>query len=152
EAIDQSIQHLQETDQQALTGIGKAFAGVQEYTAGLQQSAKDLVAFNDGLSSNLEQFQELFHHITEVTAGFGESSTKLNNNFDSLFSYFKKMDGKNERMAKAFEHTYERVKEVSEAQMDSLNHFEESVGELKSFTSSIMEEQQSIHNKFENIT
>src|SRR5699024_12488328 len=48
--------------------------------------------------------------------------------------------------------TYERVKEVSEAQMDSLNHFEESVGELKSFTSSIMEEQQSIHNKFENIT
>src|SRR5699024_9276693 len=152
EAIDQSIQHLQETNQQSLTGIENAFAGFQEYTAGLQQSAKDLAAFNDGLSSNLGEFQELFHHMKDVTDGFGESTTKLNNNFDSLFSYFKKMDGKNERMVKAFEHTYERVKEVSEAQMDSLNHFEESVGELKSFTSSIMEEQQSIHNKFENIT
>ncbi|QKY68667.1 MotA/TolQ/ExbB proton channel family protein [Lentibacillus sp. CBA3610] len=152
EAINQSIQHLQETNQQSLTGIEHAFAGFQEYTSGLQQSAKDLAAFNDGLSSNLEKFQELFDHMKEVTDGFGESTTKLNNNFDSLFSYFKKMDGKNERMAKAFENTYERVKDVSQAQMDTLNQFEESASELKSFTSSIMEEQQAIHSKFEKIT
>lgn len=152
ETINQSIQHMQETNQQSLAGIEHAFAGFQEYTSGLQQSAKDLATFNDGLSSNLETFQELFDHMKEVTDGFGASTTKLNNNFDSLFSYFKKMDGKNERMAKAFENTYERVKDVSQAQMDTLNQFEESVTELKSFTSSIMQEQQAIHSKFEKIT
>ncbi|WP_324223715.1 MotA/TolQ/ExbB proton channel family protein [Lentibacillus sp.] len=152
EAINHSIQHLEETNQQSLSGIEHAFAGFQEYTTGLQQSAKDLVAFNDGLSSNLQEFQELFDHMKEVTDGFGESTTKLNNNFESLFSYFKKMDGKNERMVKAFENTYERVKDVSQAQMDTLNHFGESVAELKSFTSSIMAEQESIHSQFATIT
>ncbi|MFD1360069.1 MotA/TolQ/ExbB proton channel family protein [Lentibacillus salinarum] len=152
EAINQSIQHLQETNQQSLSGIENAFAGFQEYTSGLQQSAKDLAAFNDGLSSNLEKFQELFDHMKDVTDGFGESTKKLNNNFDSLFSYFKKMDSKHERMAKAFENTYERVKDTSEAQMDTLNRFEESVGELKTFTSSIMEEQEAIHHQFEKFT
>ncbi|RYG72393.1 hypothetical protein EU245_10430 [Lentibacillus lipolyticus] len=152
EAINQSIQHLQETNQQSLTGIENAFAGFQEYTSGLQQSAKDLAAFNDGLSSNLEEFQELFQQMKDVTDGFGDSTKKLNNNFDSLFSYFKKADSQQERMAKAFENTYERVKDVSEAQMDTLNRFEASVGELKSFTSSIMEQQESIHQAFENIT
>lgn len=74
ETINQSIQHLQQTNQQSLTGIENAFAGFQEYTTGLQQSAKDLAAFNVGLSSNLEEFQELFHHMKEVTDGFGEST------------------------------------------------------------------------------
>lgn len=152
ESINDSIVHLQETNQKSLTGIEHAFSGFQEYTTGLQQSAKDLAEFNDGLSGNLQEFQELFQHMKDVTDGFGESTTKLNNNFDSLFSYFKKMDGKNERMAKAFESTYERVKDVSEAQMDTLNHFEKSVGELKSFTSSIMEGQESIQAAFEKIT
>lgn len=152
EAINHSILHLQETNQQSLTGIENAFSGFQEYTSGLQQSAKDLATFNEGLSSNLQEFQELFHHMKDVTDGFGESTTKLNNNFDSLFSYFKKMDGKNERMAKAFENTYEKVKEVSTAQIDTLNHFEESVAELKSFTSSIMEGQETIQTSFEKIT
>ncbi|GAA0432423.1 hypothetical protein GCM10008983_06250 [Lentibacillus halophilus] len=152
ETIHQSIQHLQETNQQSLTGIEQAFAGFQDYTSGLQQSAKDLAAFNDGLSSNLERFQELFQHMKDVTDGFGESTTKLNNNFDALFSYFKKMDHQYERMNKALENTYERVKDVSEAQTATLNRFEESVGELRSFTSSIMEEQRSIHTSFENIT
>ncbi|MBP1947157.1 MotA/TolQ/ExbB proton channel family protein [Virgibacillus litoralis] len=152
ETINHSIQHLQETNQESLTGIENAFSGFQEYTSGLQQSAKDLAKFNEGLSSNLQEFQELFHHMKEVTDGFGESTKKLNDNFDSLFSYFKRMDGKNERMAKAFENTYEKVKEVSTAQMDTLNQFEESVVELKLFTSSIMEGQESIHAAFEKIT
>ncbi|WP_164669341.1 MotA/TolQ/ExbB proton channel family protein [Virgibacillus doumboii] len=152
ETINHSILHLQETNQKSLTGIENAFSGFQEYTSGLQQSAEDLAKFNDGLSSNLQDFQELFDHMKEVTDGFGESTTRLNNNFDSLFSYFKKMDSKNERMAKAFENTYERVKEVSTAQMDTLNHFEESVVELKSFISSIMEGQESIQAAFEKIT
>ncbi len=152
ETINHSIQHLQETNQESLNGIENSFSGFQEYTSGLQQSAKDLAKFNEGLSSNLQEFQELFHHMKEVTDGFGESTKKLNANFDSLFSYFKRMDGKNERMAKAFENTYEKVKEVSTTQMDTLNQFEESVVELKSFTSSIMEGQESIQAAFEKIT
>ncbi|WP_010530169.1 MotA/TolQ/ExbB proton channel family protein [Lentibacillus jeotgali] len=152
EAINDSIVRLQETNQKSLTGIEDAFSGFQDYTSSLQQSAEDLAKFNDGLSSNLQDFQALFHHMKKITDGFGESATKLNNNFDSLFSYFKKMDGKNERMAKAFENTYERVKEVSTVQMDTLNQFEESVAELKSFISSIMEGQESIQASFEKIT
>lgn len=152
ETINQSILLLQETNQASLTGIENAFSGFQEYTSGLQQSAEDLAKFNEGLSSNLQDFQELFDHMKEVTDGFGESTKKLNTNFDSLFSYFKKMDGKNERMAKAFENTYERVKEVSQTQMDTLTQFEESVDELKSFTSSIMEGQESIKASFVKVT
>ncbi|MFC4560216.1 MotA/TolQ/ExbB proton channel family protein [Virgibacillus kekensis] len=152
EAINNSIQHLEETNQKSLTGMESAFSGFQEYTTGLQQSAKDLAQFNEGLSNNLEDFQELFHHVKEVTDGFGDSTTKLNDNFDSLFSYFKKMDTRNERMANAFENTFERVKEVSSVQMDTLNNFEDSVTELKNFISSIMEEQQAIHTKFESLT
>ncbi|ALX48471.1 MotA/TolQ/ExbB proton channel family protein [Lentibacillus amyloliquefaciens] len=152
ETINDSIGSLQETNQKSLIGIENAFSGFQDYTSSLQQSAEDLANFNDGLSNNLEQFQELFHHMKDVTDGFGESTTKLNNNFDSLFSHFKKMNGKNERLAKAFENTYERVREVTASQIDMLNHFEESVAELKSFTSSIMEGQTSIQAAFENIT
>ncbi|TMN23207.1 MotA/TolQ/ExbB proton channel family protein [Lentibacillus cibarius] len=152
ESINQSIQYLQETNQQSLTGIEQAFAGFQEYTSGLQQSAKDLAAFNDGLASNLETFQELFAHMKEVTDGFGESTAKLNDNFDTLFVYFKKMDRNHEQMAQTMENTYERIKDVSETQANTLQQFEKSAEELKSFTSSILEEQQSMHTAFEKIT
>ncbi|SFD44122.1 MotA/TolQ/ExbB proton channel family protein [Lentibacillus persicus] len=151
ETINDSIGHLEETNQKSLTGIENAFSGFQDYTSSLQQSAEDLAAFNDGLSRNLGTFQELFNHMKDVTDGFGESTAKLNDNFASLFSHFKKMDGKNERMAKAFENTYDRVKEVSETQIESLNQFGESVAELKTFTSSIMDDQQAVKASFENI-
>ncbi|WP_163970269.1 MotA/TolQ/ExbB proton channel family protein [Oceanobacillus halotolerans] len=151
ETINQSILQLQQSNQQSLGKIEKAFQGFQEYTSGLQQSAADLAKFNEGLTKNLQEFQELFHNMEEVTDGFGEATEKLNNNFSSLFSYFKKMDGKNERMAKAFENTYERVKEVSTTQMDTLHEFQESVVELKDFTSSIMDRQESTQAVFEKI-
>lgn len=151
ETINQSILSLQETNQQSLQGIESAFTGFQEYTTGLQQSAKDLAAFNEGLSDNLGEFQELFRSMKEVTDGFGEGTTKLNKNFDSLFSYFKKMDGRNEQMTQAFENTYEKVKEVSNTQLETLNQFEDSVVDIKQFTSSIVEGQESIQAAFEKI-
>ncbi|MGM8364354.1 MotA/TolQ/ExbB proton channel family protein [Virgibacillus sp. W0181] len=149
ETINYSILGLQETNEQSLGAIVQAFSGFQEYTTGLQQSAKDLALFNEGLSENLQQFQELFNHMKEVTDGFGASTTKLNKNFDTLFSYFKKVDGKNERMVKAMEHTHENIKEVANAQVNTLAQFETSVEELKEFILSIVETQQSLQDSFQ---
>ena len=151
ETINQSILGLQETNQASLQSIEKAFHGFQEYTSGLEQSAKDLALFNEGLHENLQEFQELFQQMSAVTDGFAKGTANLNKNFDSLFSYFKKMDGRNERMAKAFEQTYEKINEASAAQLKTLSHFEESVEGVKNFTSSLLEEQQSIQNDFEKI-
>lgn len=152
ETINQSILQLQETNQTALQGIVDSFAGFQEYTTGLQQSAKDLALFNEGLSNNLEDFQELFHQMKTVTDGFGEGTLALNKNFEALFSYFKKSDRKNERMATAFEGTYEKMEETAKAQTDTLLHFEDAVADLKTFTTSLLDEQAVIHGDLEKIT
>lgn len=144
ETINQSIRQLQDTNQKSLGEIVSAFAGFQEYTTGLQKSAEDLAMFNEGLAENLQDFQAIFHSLSDVTNGFGEATAKLNNNFDSLFSYFKKMDGRSEQLAKLFENTYERVKEVSVSQMNTLDEFEHSVVELKGFISSILKDQENI--------
>src|SRR5699024_9181415 len=151
ETINHSILELQETNRKSLGEIVGAFAGFQEYTTGLQKSAEDLAQFNDGLARNLQDFQVLFHSMSDVTDGFGEATTKLNDNFDTLFNYFKKMDGRNEQLAKMFEHTYEKVKEVATTQMDTLSEFEGSVVELKDFISSIMKQQDSIQSSFQNV-
>lgn len=152
EMINQSIIGLQKTNQQSLQSIEKAFTGFQEYTTGLQQSAKDLAAFNEGLSSNLADFQELFHQMNSVTEGFSAGTNQLNKNFDSLFSYFKKTDRRNERMAIAFEQTLEKTQEVSKAQIKTLAGFEDSVNDIKNYTSSLLEEQAVIHSSFEKTT
>lgn len=146
-AINESIIDLKETNQHSLKEIVSAFAGFKDYTAGLQQSAKDLAAFNDGLTNNLSEFQELFQQMTVVTNGFSEGTTKLNANFDSLFRYFKNSEQKNERMMTAFENTNEKVQEVSKVQIDTLFKFEESIDDLKSFTSSLLEEQTLIQDQ-----
>ncbi|CDQ40542.1 MotA/TolQ/ExbB proton channel family protein [Virgibacillus salexigens] len=151
EMINDSIRSLQETNQQSLSNMEAAFSGFQEYTTGLQKSAEDLAAFNDGLSENLHQFQQLFDYMTDVTDGFAEGTKHLNENFDSLFSYFKRMDGRNERMAKAFENTYEKVREVSKAQQETLQQFDDSVGDIKQFTSSLLEDQSGMQSRFEQI-
>ncbi|WP_042224734.1 MotA/TolQ/ExbB proton channel family protein [Oceanobacillus manasiensis] len=151
ETINNSIVSLQETNQKSLQGIEASFTGFKEYTAGLQQSAKDLAAFNDGLSENLEEFKGLFQQMKDVTNGFSEGTNNLNKNFDSLFSYFKKMDSKNDRMVKAFESTFEKMKEASDSQLKTLQHFESSVGEIKQFTSSLLSEQETMHKSFERI-
>ncbi|WP_026905844.1 MotA/TolQ/ExbB proton channel family protein [Paucisalibacillus globulus] len=152
EMINQSILNLQETNQKSLGSLEKAFEGFQEYTTGLQQSAKDLVQFNDGLSGNLKEFHILFDEMKEVTTGFDEGTSTLNNNFDTLFTYFQKVDEKNERMVKTMEGTYSKVKDVSDAQKQTLQQFEGSVTELKNFTSSILQGQKAISDSFGQIT
>ncbi|MFS0672142.1 MotA/TolQ/ExbB proton channel family protein [Ornithinibacillus sp. 179-J 7C1 HS] len=148
EMINQSIVHLTESNQQSLGNIERAFEGFQEYTTGLQQSAKDLAAFNDRLSENLLEFNQLFNQMTEVTNGFSEGTSRLNKNFDSLFDYFNKIDQKNERIVKTVEGTYEQVKEASNTQKETLKRFEEVVLDLKEFSSSILQGQQSIGDSF----
>ncbi|MRH41723.1 hypothetical protein GH741_03430 [Aquibacillus halophilus] len=149
ETINASILQFQKTNQESLQNIVHSFKGFQEYTSGLQQSAEDLAKFNDGLSSNLKNFTVLFTSIKEVTDGLGSSVTKLNSNFDQLFSYIKRVDKRNERMTEIFENTYKKTKELSETQMNTLETFEASVEELKEFTTSIVEGQESVKGAFE---
>src|SRR5690625_467457 len=125
ETMNESILSLQASNQDSLRRIVHAFAGFQEYTTGLQKSAEDLATFNEGLSHNLDDFQELFQQMKMVTDGFGKGTTELNKNFASLFTYFKKTDRKNERMAEAFEQTTQKSQEVAQTQIDSLQQFAE---------------------------
>ncbi len=152
ELIHQAVVHLQETNEQSLQEIVQAFDGFKDYTAGLQQSAKDLAAFNDGLSENLTAFQTLFQKMKIVTDSFEVGTTQLNKNFDTLFSHFQKADRRNERMVSIFEHTYENIQNVQEAQINSFTEFDASVFELKDFTSSLLNEQKEVHQALETIT
>lgn len=148
EAIHTSIQQLQKSNQQSFQTIEAAFAGFQNYTSSLEQSAKDLAAFNHGLSDNLESFKQLFTHMQKVTDRFAAGTDNLNKNFATLFSYFKRMDSHNERQVKAFEQTYEKIKEATVSQMDMLQNFLNSTEEVKKFTSSLLDEQASLHQNF----
>lgn len=151
EMIHQSIQSLQETNQESLQTIEASFTGFKDYTAGLEQSAKDLAIFNEGLSENLDHFQELFQQMKAVTVGFSEGTNELNKNFNSLFSYFKKSDRRHERLVDSFENTTNKMQEVSQAQIDNFQAFEESVEELKDFTTSILTEQEDVHESLADI-
>lgn len=81
-----------------------------------------------------------------ITEGFREGTTELNKNFTALFAYFKKADRRNERMATAFEQTYEKMKETANVQIHTLAQYGESVGELKDFTGTLLDEQTKIRN------
>ncbi|MFC0470870.1 MotA/TolQ/ExbB proton channel family protein [Halalkalibacter kiskunsagensis] len=149
ETINSSINQLRETNQESLQSIVQSFKGFQEYTVGLQQSAKDLAKFNEGLTENLKDFTVIFESVKEVTNGFDKGVTKLNKNFDQLFSYFYKMDQRNERMTSAFTETYQKIAELTNSQTETMNHFQHSVVDLKDYFSSIAGKQESIHAAFE---
>src|SRR5699024_564378 len=148
EGIQHAIVSLEESNQTSLNNMEQAFSGFQEYTDGLQQSAQDLAAFNDGLAENLEHFKELFNHMQHVTDGFGEGTQKLNKNFDTLFAYFKKNEQKNERMAHAFEQTYEKINTLTDSQIEAMGNVEESTSSLKTFTSDILDGQEGLHDAY----
>jgi len=152
EKIHQSIQNLQATNQDSLQSIEASFTGFKDYTAGLEQSAKDLAIFNDGLSDNLNHFQALFHQMKTVTDGFSEGTNELNNNFNSLFSYFKKSDRRHERLVDSFDQSFKRVQDVSQKQLDSFEVFDDSVEALKDFTTSLLTEQEAVHTSLADIT
>lgn len=151
EKIHQSIESLQASNQQSLQQLVDSFVGFKDYTAGLEQSAQDLAAFNDGLSSNLEHFQELFQQMKNVTDGFTEGTAALNKNFEALFSYFKKSDRRNERLVETFEHSLGKMQEVSQTQIDSFQAFDASADDLKNFTSSLLTEQEEVLQSFSDI-
>lgn len=151
EGIQTAIGSLEERTQASLNNMEQSFSGFQEYTDGLQQSAKDLATFNEGLSDNLDDFKELFNHMKQVTDGFGEGTDKLNHNFDTLFAYFKKNDQKNERMAQAFENTHEKITTLTDSQIEAMDNFEDATSELKTFTSNLLDGQKALNDSYANI-
>lgn len=148
EIINESILSLKETNEKSLGNVERAFTGFKEYTTGLQKSAKDLALFNDGLSKNLTEFNTLFTQMKEVTEGFGEGTARLNENFASLFTYFQRAEEKHEKMVQAVEGTYEKMKDVSDTQLNSLHQIETVVSDLKQFTSSVLHVQKGIQESF----
>src|SRR5699024_7988264 len=108
-------------------------------------------AFNDGLSENLKDFHELFNQMSTVTNEFKTGTNRLNKNFSSLFSYFENMDRKNERIAKSFELTNDKIKETSDAQINSLQTFDTDITNMKEITESQLENQKEAGQELENI-
>lgn len=135
----------------SLSGLQQNFQGFQDYTIGLERSAHDLKEFNEGLSHNLKDFNMLFTSMKKATVGFEASTAKLNKNFDQLFNYFKQMDHRNEEMNTTFENTYRKIAEIASTQENTLKYFEDSVTDLKKYTSSMLQEQQTLKGTFETI-
>lgn len=151
EKIHQAIVHLQTTNEASLQSMVQAFGGFKDYTSELQQSAEDLARFNEGLAKNLTEFQTLFQQMTEVTNGFASGTKQLNEQFETLFTYFKQSDVRNERLIKTFEHISDHMTKVQNAQIQSFTTFDTSVDELKDFTANILQEQHTIHDSFTNV-
>ncbi|MFS0861084.1 MotA/TolQ/ExbB proton channel family protein [Fredinandcohnia sp. 179-A 10B2 NHS] len=149
ESINTSIHQLRETNQESLQSIVNSFKGFQEYTVGLQQSAKDLAKFNEGLSQNLKEFAVIFHGVKELTDGFDKGVKNLNKNFDQLFTYFEKMDDRNQKMTSAFVETHKKVAELTTSQQETMNHFQQSVSNLQEYFSNIADRQESIYGAFD---
>lgn len=149
ETINTSIHQLRETNQESLQSIVNSFKGFQEYTVGLQQSAKDLAKFNEGLSQNLKEFAVIFQGVKELTDGFDKGVKNLNKNFDQLFTYFEKMDDRNQKMTSAFVETYKKVAELTTSQQETMNHFQQSVTNLQEYFSNIADRQESIYGSFD---
>ena len=151
EKIHQSIVHFQTTNEASLQSMVQAFGGFKDYTSELQQTAEDLALFNDGLAKNLAEFQTLFQQMTEVTNGFSAGTKQLNEQFETLFTYFKQNDLRNERVIKIVEQTSDNMKKVQNAQIQSFTTFDTTVDELKDFTSNMLHEQHTIHDSFINV-
>src|SRR5699024_11845115 len=84
--------------------------------------------------------------------GFSEGTNELNNNFNSLFSYFKKSDRRHERLVDSFDQSFKRVQDVSQKQLDSFEVFDDSGEALKDFTTSLLTEQEAVHKSLATMT
>ena len=151
ESIQSSIVDLHQTNEKSLQQVVESFTGFKDYTSGLQQSAQDLAAFNDGLSANLEDFHELFQQMKVVTNGFSEGTNALNKNFHSLFAYFKTSDRRHERMAEVFESTYDHMKKLAAGQLETFQQFQDSAEGLRQFTESLLAEHQGMQTTFKSV-
>ncbi|MCS0543538.1 hypothetical protein NXY55_26555, partial [Aeromonas veronii] len=81
--------------------------------------------------------------------GFDQGVKKLNQNFDQLFIYFQNMDQRNERMKSAFTETYKKVAELTVDQKETMNHFQQSVVDIREYFSSIAQRQEAIYGAFD---
>src|SRR5699024_8837987 len=141
EAMHQSIKDLHETNKQSLQEVVDAFTGFKDYTSGLEQSAKDLAIFNDGLSENLTAFQTLFQQMKAVTDEFSEGTDHLNENFSSLFTYFDKLDEHQRQMLAHLEETSKQMNDVSGSYVSFLRAFDDTAEHLRQFTATILDRQ-----------
>lgn len=152
ETINDSILKLQTTHEESLQGIVDAFSGFKDYTEGLQQSAEDLKAFNDGLAHNLTDFQTLFQDMKQVTDGFSKGTTALNDNFKTLFSHIKQSEQKNNRIVSAIERVDEHIESVSDEQLKHLDTFTGVVEDIKTFSQTLLDDQATIQQTLEKNT
>ncbi len=151
ENINQSIINFHESNQQSFSNLEQAFTGFQEYKVGLQQSAKDLADFNIGLAQNLKDYKQIFDQMKNVSDGFLQGTDRLNNNFDSLFHYFNQIEEKNERIVSTVEAVHKGISEVSDIQKGTVERVGSVVSDLKKFTSSLLERQQSLQDTYSKI-
>jgi|SRR5690625_2536279 len=151
EAMHQSIKDLHETNKQSLQEVVDAFTGFKDYTSGLEQSAKDLAIFNDGLSENLTAFQTLFQQMKAVTDEFSEGTDHLNENFSSLFTYFDKLDEHQRQMLAHLEETSKQMNDVSGSYVSFLRAFDDTAEHLRQFTATILDRQNETYTTFDQL-
>src|SRR5699024_1792339 len=106
---------------------------------------------NEGVAKNLTEFQTLFQQMTEVTNRFASGTKQLNEQFETLFTYSKQSDVRNERLIKTFEHISDHTTKVKNTKIQSFTTLDTSVDELKDFTTNILQEQYTIHDSFTNM-
>ncbi|HLS06811.1 MAG TPA: MotA/TolQ/ExbB proton channel family protein [Bacillota bacterium] len=147
EGVQQSIDQLHETNERSMNEIVSSFTGFKDYTSGLQQSAKDLAIFNEGLSENLIQFQTLFQQMEKNTTAFQKGTDTMNENFASLINYFKGVDERNEYIASRLEQTFVNVEKTTESQERIGEQIEATVENMKQFSTSLLDHQKSIERQ-----
>lgn len=144
ESVKQSIDHLHETNEQSLQEVVSSFTGFKDYTTGLQQAAKDLAIFNEGLTENLKQFQTLFQQMEKNTSTFQKGTDTMNENFASLINYFKGTDERNEYIAGRLEQTFINVEKTLGSQEDIAEKVATTVKNMQKFSTSLIENHKNI--------
>lgn len=137
---------------ESLGGVVSAFDGFKDYTSGLKESARDLALFNEGLAENLTQFQMLFHDMKSVSEGFANGIETLNENFVTLFNFFKNNDHKNEQILASFEKAASHMETMATKQSESFTVLDKQIGTWKNFTTTTIAEQSLIANSVAEIS
>lgn len=146
QSIYKEITDLRETNERSMGEVVNAFTGFKDYTAGLQQSAKDLALFNEGLTANLKHFQTIFNAMEKQTNEFQVGTDRLNENFTTIINYFQSADERHEYIAKRLERTFDHVEVAVENQRETTGEISEIVKDLQSYTSDSLDEQKQVAN------
>lgn len=147
-SIHQAVLDSSEANQSSLHEVIQSFTGFQEYTIGLEQSAKDLKAFNEGLSQNLIEFQQLFLSMEEVTAEIGTGTDTLNENFSQLFSYMEQAEEKRTKDIEMIESIHGQIFTTASLQKETSESFTEFLDDIETFLTNGLSEQAKIQQSF----